>query len=223
MSTKNVQTSTNQFDPTSMGTFQGFQPMINRNLTDFANDPMKSSFFNTQLQMAQGQNQSAFNTRNDQFLQNLRAGGNVGNMPAYAQSELNSNMRGLSAANSNSFNNLLLGANQLRFGATSQMQGYRPLQTGQTQTQQQSGLGTWLPQVLGAGLGIAGAAMGGPAGAALGSSFFGGANRGPTNSFNNIPTDPSAPDMGGSPSWMTWNPGNFGGSTGPSAPPQGWN
>src|SRR5258708_38589304 len=53
---------------------------------------------------------------------------------------------------SDTFNNLLLGANQLRMGAAQTAMGYRPLQTGSTTTQQQSGLGTWLPQVAAAGM-----------------------------------------------------------------------
>jgi hypothetical protein len=148
-----------------MATFQGFQPQYRQNLQDFANDPLKSSFFNTQLNMSNAQNRQSFQSRNNAFLQNMQAGGSVGNLPAYAQSQLQQNQRGLSADNSNSFNNLLLGANQLRFGATGQMGGYRPLQTGGTQTQQQSGLGSWLPQVAGAAMKIgAGFATGGASG-----------------------------------------------------------
>jgi len=196
MSTKNVNQSQSSFDPTSMATFQGFQPLVSSNLQQFANDPLKSSFFNTQLAMGQQYNQNNFTTRNNAFLQNLQTGGNVGNLPAFAQSEMNRNMRGLSSANSNTFNNLLLGANQLRFGATNQMQNYRPLQTGQTQTQTQSGLGSWLPQLAGTALGAAGMfATGGMSGAMSG-AFSGGsfpslmASQAANNAF--IQSDPNS-------------------------------
>lgn len=156
MSTKNTQTQQSTFNQPSMDTFNSFQPSFRNNMMDFMNDPLKSSFFNTQYQMAQKQNQASYGAGNSAMMQNLAAGGSVGNVPAYMQSNLLRNQRALSGANSNSFNNLLLGANQLRFGATQNAGSYRPLQTGSTQTQQQSGLGSWLPQVAGAALGIAG-------------------------------------------------------------------
>jgi hypothetical protein len=159
MSTKNVQTTQGTFDPTSMSTFNALQGGYRQNMQDFMNNPLQSSFFNTQMQMANAQNRYAFGGANRTMGQNMAAGGFVGNAPAYMQSNLLRNQRGLSSANANSFNNLLLGANQLRFGATQGAGAYRPFQTGQTQTQTQSGLGSWLPQVIGAGLGAAGGGM----------------------------------------------------------------
>lgn len=203
MSTKNTQTSQSTFNQPSMGTFNALQDPYRNNMMQFMNDPMKSSFFNTQFAMAEKQNQAAFGANNATMMQNLTAGGNVGNVPAYMQSNLLRNQRALSGANSNSFNNLLLGANQLRFGATQGAGAYRPLQTGQTQTQEQSGLGSWLPQVLGAGLGIAGGMMTG------GMKGFGGhAGQGAqtqSGSFDNPLLQPSSfqssPGLGGGGTW----------------------
>jgi hypothetical protein len=164
MSTKTVDTTDLQFDPTSMNTFTGLQGGIGSNLQDFMRNPLQSSFFNTQLQMNNAQNRYAFGGANRNIFSNLVAGGNVGNAGAFTQDQLRANNMALSGANANSFNNLLLGANQLRFGATQGAMGYRPLQTGQTRTKTQSGLGTWLPQLISAGIGAAGMAFGMPPG-----------------------------------------------------------
>lgn len=162
MSTKNVDTTQGTFNQPSMDTFNAFQGGYRNNIQDFMNNPLQSSFFNTQLQMANKQNAAAFGANNQTMLQNQAAGGATGNVNAFTQSNLLRNQRALSGANAGSFNNLLLGANQLRFGATQAAGSYRPFQTGQTQTKTQSGLGSWLPQVAGAGLGLAGAAFGMP-------------------------------------------------------------
>jgi hypothetical protein len=170
MSTKNQTTTQGTFNQGSMNTFNALQPGYLSNIQSFMQNPLQSSFFNTQLQMANKQNAAAFGANNQTMLQNYAAGGGgIGNTAAYMQSNLLRNQRALSGANSNSFNNLLLGANQLRFGATQAAGSYRPLQTGQVGTQTQSGLGSWLPQVIGAGLGIAGKIGTGGMGGGIGS------------------------------------------------------
>lgn len=193
MSTKNTTTSAGTFNQGSMNTYNALQPGVQSNLQQFMTNPLQSSFFNTQLQMADKQNQAAFGANNSALLQNQAAGGSVGNVNAYTQSNLLRNQRALSSANSNSFNNLLLGANQLRLGATQQAQSYRPLQTGGTQTQTQGGLGSWLPQLAGAALGVGMKALAPGTGAAFGAAgqsagagsgaqsagFFSGANASP--------------------------------------------
>jgi len=45
--------------------------------------------------------------------------------------------------------------------ATNAAESYKPLQTGGTSTESTGGLGTWLPQVLGAGLGAVTGGLGG--------------------------------------------------------------
>jgi hypothetical protein len=60
-----------------------------------------------------------------------------------------------------------------QLSATGQAAGYQPLKTGQTQTT--SGLGTWLPQLLGAGLGaVSGGLLGGGGMTGLGNPSFNG-------------------------------------------------
>jgi hypothetical protein len=180
MGTQNRTQSTNQYNQGSMGVFNQLQSGIGANLQDFMNNPLQSSFFNTQLQMANRANQLRGSAMNQMLLQNSRTGGYNGNLPAFLQSQLARNQRQMSANQSNSFNNLLLGANQLRFGATQAAQGYHPLQTGQTQVQSQTGLGTWLPQVAGAAIG--GLTMGlggGMMGGGQSPGFFSGASSGP--------------------------------------------
>lgn len=167
----------NQYDPGSMGVFGGLQGSIGSNLQDFMRNPLQSSFFNTQLAMAQQANQQRFQAGNSTMMNNAVTGGYMGNLPAFLQSQLLRNQRSLSADNSNSFNNLLLGANQLRFGATQNAMGYRPLQTGgrqsSTSIQSQGGLGSWMSPLLSAGMGLA---TGGMSTLAQGAgSFFSGA------------------------------------------------
>lgn len=199
MSTQNKTQSTSSFNPQSMGQYNQLQSGIGSNLQDFMNNPLQSSFFNTQLQMAQRGNQNRMQAQNQALMQNATTGGFTGNLPAFMQAQLQQNSRQMSSNNSNSFNNLLLGANQLRFGATQSAMGYRPLQTGQTQTQSQGGLGSWLPQLAGAAIGgLTGmGAMGGAGG--LGSSFFKGAGAGPqgfsTQVFGNSDPNPFAGQM----------------------------
>lgn len=159
MSTKNVTATQGQYNQGSMNTFNQLNPTFESNMQQFMQNPLQSSFFNTQQQMAQKQNAASFGNINQTMMQNNAAGGFQGNTSAYMQSNLLRNSRAMSGANSNSFNNLLLGANQLRMGATQQAGAYKPLQTGQTETKTQSGLGSWLPQLAGAALGAAGSAF----------------------------------------------------------------
>lgn len=218
MSTQNKTQSTNQYDPTSQGTFNQLQSGIGSNLQDFMSNPLQSSFFNTQLQMAQRANGNRMQAQNQALAQNATTGGFTGNLPAFLQSQMQQNSRQLSANNSNSFNNLLLGANQLRFGATQSAMGYRPMQTGQTQTQTQGGLGSWLPQLAGAAIGgLTGMGAIGGAASSLGSSFFKGAGAGPQGMSSGglwggsmgAGPDPN-PFMGQMPGGMGgYNPGSF--------------
>lgn len=107
-------------------------------------------------------------------------------MGAFNQSMLASAGRQQSGQVAGAYQNALLGAQQLQLQATQQAQGYNPLQTGQTQTQTKSGLGTWLPQVAGmaiqAGMGAmtGGASLAAKAGSSAASA---GMNIG-ANSFN---------------------------------------
>lgn len=161
MSTKTVDQTSFSFDPTQMATMQALQPAYRQNMMDFMNNPMQSMFFNTQMQMQNAQNRAYFGNSQNMLNQNAAAGGFYGNASAFQQMNNLNNSRALSAANANTFNNLLLGANQLRFGATQGAGSFRPMQTGSTNTKTQSGLGTWLPQLAGMAMGAATMGAGG--------------------------------------------------------------
>lgn len=162
MPTTNKTNSSGVFNQQSMGQYNQMQSGIGSNMQDFMSNPLQSSFFNTQLQMAQRGNMNRQSAQNQMVNQNATVGGFTGNTPAFLQSQMANNARTASANNSSSFNNLLLGANQLRFGATQSAMGYKPLQTGNDTTQSQGGIGSWLAPIAGAAMSVGGMMMGMP-------------------------------------------------------------
>lgn len=196
MSTKTVTTQANQYNPQAMNAYTGLQPNIASNWqNDMQLDPRKSSTFNLALQNAFNGNQRQVQNQMGNMFSNMRTGGFNGNMNAYTQSQLGRIGRFGAGLNAQSTNQNFLNYDMMRRQATAQAAGYRPLQTGATNTQQTSGLGTWLPQVIGAGASIAAGAMtGGMSGALGGLSGSGGSMMGkgagaPTTfgDFNNSP------------------------------------
>lgn len=177
MSTQNTQTSSSQFDPNSMGVFQGLTKTYGSAIQDEIQNPYSNMFFN----MQQARGNQAINAQNasgqQSMIQRAQAMGMDPHSPAFMQM-LNQSSRFNQGRQSDMMQNLLLQAQQLRQGAIGQAGAYRPLQTGQTQTQKQSGLGTWLPQLAGAALGMGGkilsGKMAGGGDSGGGSSFFGG-------------------------------------------------
>lgn len=174
MPTTNKTNSSGVFNQQSMGQYNQLQSGIGSNLQDFMSNPLQSSFFNTQLQMAQRGNMNRQSAQNQMVNQNATVGGFTGNTPAFLQSQMANNARTASANNSSSFNNLLLGANQLRFGATQSAMGYRPMQTGNNTTQSQGGVGSWLAPIAAAGIGGLSGMSGKSGGGGGGSSNSGG-------------------------------------------------
>ena len=158
MSTKKV--STTQFNPAGESAYNSLIPQYSNTMSQFMNDPMKSTFFNQMLGMGQAnigqQNQTSMNqlTRN--------AMGMGGGQNPYLQSLMAQQGRGASAQNANLCGSLLNNASNTRFAAAGNAGAFQPLQTGSTQTT--GGLGSWLPQLMGAGLGMAGGFLGGGAG-----------------------------------------------------------
>jgi hypothetical protein len=195
MSTKKTTTTTNQYDPGSMGAFKAFTGAAQPVLLDYMKDPQKASYFLLQAGMLDryARSQGASGVQN--ILGNARTGFS-GDLPAYLQASLARSGRQTGALRANSFLQALLQAEENRRWATGTGLSYQPLQTGQKSVQKNSGLGTWLPQVaslaLGAALapftggasllGAAGAMGAGGGGGAPSSSFFpGGVN--PANSY----------------------------------------
>lgn len=167
MGNKTKTNTTNQYNAASMATYNAFQPQIQSTLTDYAQDPQKSSYFNLRYQQNLNQVQQLGNRGMSNVLMRGRAlGGPQGN--GMLQSLLAQQTRGNSANEAGAFTNNLLAAEDMRRQAIGQMQAYNPLQTGQSTTQSTSGLGTWLPQVIGIGAAAGLGAMTGGGSMAMG-------------------------------------------------------
>lgn len=154
MGTQNKTESTAQFNPQSMGQYNQLQGTIGSSLQGDISDPFHSMLFNTQLGMQRQANQAQFGGQQQALLQRSQALGVNPQSPQYAYM-LNQLQRQNSSNTAQGYNNLLLQASQRRQQSLGMAESYRPLQTGQTQVQSQSGLGTWLPQLAGAAIGAA--------------------------------------------------------------------
>ncbi len=143
-----------------MNAFNAFTNSGSSAIQSEINDPYSNMAFNTQLQMGNQAVQQQNNQGNQALLQRLQGSGINPSSPLY-QSQLGMMQRSGMARQSGMYNNLLLNATQLRQQAIQQALGYKPLQTGMTNVQSQSGLGTWLPQVAGMAMGAATMGMGG--------------------------------------------------------------
>lgn len=173
MSSKTTTATTNQYNPASMGNYNMFQGSLGQGLSQYASNPLSSSFFNQQLGMAQGAASQIGQRNVSNVLNNARTGGGVlGNSGAFYQNQLNRVNTGNSALQSGAFNSTLNSALANRQWALGSMQGYQPLQTGQTTVQtQQQGVGSILGSVAGIGLNMAMPGLGSMLG---GGSFSGG-------------------------------------------------
>lgn len=170
-----------------MGTYQSLQPGIQKNMAnDMQLDPTKSSTFNLGLQNALNSNALLKQRAASNLTGNMAASGFAGNSNAFQQAQLNRMGRAGSSMDAQSTNQNFLNYDMLRRQATGQSMNYRPLQTGQTgqSTQTTSGLGTWLPQVIGAGAQIGmGIATGGASTAASAATHAGMAGVGAGNAM----------------------------------------
>lgn len=166
MSTK--QQSSIQYNPQSMGTYSSLQGPLSSVLQQYMKNPLQSSFFNQNVGMGQRQISGQNSTQMRNMLSNARTSGlGAGATSPYMQSMIAMQGRNNAGAQSNNFLQNLNMARQNQMWATGQSAAYSPLMTGQTT--QTSGLGTWLPQVLGAaGSAALGFATGGASTAAQG-------------------------------------------------------
>jgi hypothetical protein len=229
MSTTKTSTSTNTYNQGSMNAFNALQPQVQNLLQQYMNNPnaVVSPFYDLATQAAQRQANVLGANMNANVTGNLAASGFGGtNLPAFLSSQIAANNRAASGMRSNAFlqgqlgkAGAALGVQQMGLSGAS---AYRPLQTGGKTTETQGGLGSWLPQLAGAGLGLAGMAFGGGAGAFPAASSMG------QNAFGNFvspgftPQNAAAPSVG-----MPSNVGNsfsyfnplFGGGPGPVPQP----
>lgn len=178
MSTKQETDSTNtlNYDPTALAQYQKLISGGSNVLSQYINNPFGNQFY----QMGLGQSMAGANQLGQQNINSLTnnmkvsgIGGNSGN--AYQQAMMSNIGRGNQSLRSQANIQNVMQAFQRQMTATGMGMSFSPLLTGQKgqTTQTQSGLGTWLPQLLGA-LGGAGMSaltggMGGAAGAATGS------------------------------------------------------
>lgn len=161
--TKTDQTDKYQFNQAGMDAYNKMTPQMAQVIQMYMSNPLTASYFQNQLGMANKQIGQQGQSDIFTLLHNARSAGQGGNNP-YLQGQLAKQGRAGSANRANAFTQLLLGAEGNRRWAAGGAGGYQPLQTGatmnSTQTQKTSGLGTWLPQVAGIGLGLATGGLG---------------------------------------------------------------
>lgn len=156
MGTKTTTTQQAQYQPQSMQAYQSMLPQWLQGLQSYAQNPLASSMFQQRQQISGKEAAQSGQTAMSNLAQNLAAGGfSGGNLPGFAAQQLGNIGRGVSAQQAQGTLANLLAAQQAQQWALGSMEAYNPLQTGQTATQQTSGLGTWLPQVAGMALGAA--------------------------------------------------------------------
>lgn len=190
MSKKTTTTTTNTYDPASKQTFNAFQPGIKSNVQDWMKDPMDSKYFNAELGQMNQQNAWLGQQGQQNIMRNFKTSGMEGS-PGLMNYMMGANQRSTLARQGQGFNNLLLNAGDRQRQATQMAMGYNPLQTGGVQTQKTSGLGTWLPQVAGMGLGLL---TGGMGGGLMGAMGGGGNSSGASSAY--FPGQPSGFNSG---------------------------
>jgi hypothetical protein len=163
MSSKTETKSTNAYDAGSMSAFNVMTPQIQANWSqDMQLDPTKSSTYNYGLSRMTNAASTIAKRNTENFFGNMTAGGYSGNnLSGVQQQGLMGLGMGASSLTANAFNQNYMNYDLMRRQATAAAANYKPLQTGGTQTQTTSGVGTWLPQ-------LAGAAIGGAMGVATG-------------------------------------------------------
>jgi hypothetical protein len=157
--TKKTDTQTSQFDPTSMGQYQGLQGGLGSYLKGNMSNPYGTPQFQFEQQLGTNNARNQNQTGMSQLMQNQTASGMQGGSMNPAAMEMQNNQMRAGTQNTamQGFMNPTALANQRQQFAAGLSSQYRPLQTGSTNVQQTSGLGTWLPQVAGmaAGIGLA--------------------------------------------------------------------
>jgi hypothetical protein len=162
MPTTQQTTTSNLFNPAAMGAYQGMQPSIGNVLnwymggTGFnqgaAGSPFQSPLFQTGLGM--GTKQALQSGQN--MMGNIlggSAGWGGGATPGFVRQQATQGGYLTSGLRQSALWNALQNTVGTQLGATGTAAGFRPLQTGAVQQATTTGLGSWLPQVLGGVLG----------------------------------------------------------------------
>lgn len=164
--TQSNQTQAGVFNPASMQAFNTLIPQFQQAVSGYMNQPFSNPFFQTQRQMGTTQAQQQGGQQTSGLLNNMNAMGFGGQAQPFMNEMLANQTRANAGLTSQlGFLNPMQNALGMQQFAIGQAGGFRPFQTGGTETGQQtqsvSGLGSWLPQLLGGGLGALGSAMGG--------------------------------------------------------------
>ena len=202
--TESSQTQTSQqgydYAPGALESYQSLMPQYQGVWSSYMKDPYQNAYFNRNLGQAFG----ASNARGARIMGNLSAnsasrGWRMHGTPAFMAAQSARQQRASSGEQAALEGGMLADYENKRLSATGMAAGWQPLATGQHGNQTQTGnsttttggLGTWLPQLIGAGLqaGI-GAMTGGASMAALGASTAAG-NSASAGYSRNLGTLPS--------------------------------
>lgn len=161
-----TKTTTNQYAPGGLQQYQSFMNTYGPMLLQWATNPFNNSAYRLNL----SQNMAQANQGSMNAIQNAMSNFNMAGMggaPSGARAQLMSQLgRYGTSLGSNAFLSAANNAVNRQNQAVNTMVGWQPMQTGQKQTV--GGLGTWLPQVIGAGVKVAtGLAGGGGMGGAM--------------------------------------------------------
>ena len=181
MSTKTETKQVNAYNPTSMSAFNTLTP----GFASSVKEGMQGTKFQNLIlsELLRGSDTSSQAEIQNLMRNRAFTGFGGASMNPYMASQLARQQRGTSSRRAQAQIQSRLLSEQLKQYYTQLAGGYRPLQTGGTQTTSKSGLGTWLPKVAGAGLaGLATVLSGGlaspllagalGAGSAAGASFL---------------------------------------------------
>jgi hypothetical protein len=203
MGTKSTTQTTNQYSPAGTAAYNTLIPQATATTTANLTNPYGNQTFLGLTQ--QGKTGAAAGGAALKSGNASNAAALLGSPPSSAASNYTNTLASMTTAGNTarSTNSLIQGAASTRNQALASAMNFRPLQTGGTSVQQTSGLGTWLPQVMGMGMaavtgglsgGLGGAATGavgasGVPGASAASSMFSNPNSG--NSFFGNVSSPS--------------------------------
>ena len=151
MSTKRTTTSTNVFNPTAESGYNMLQGQGTGANTQNITNPYNNAFINQERSMGNSFLNQQSQASGQQIGQNLQSMGLPQSGPLASFLQRRAQFSQMSnQANMN--NNLLLNAGNTRQQSIGAGLSYNPQQTGSNNTQYQSGLGTWLPQLAQAGI-----------------------------------------------------------------------
>lgn len=141
-------------------------------LQQLASNPLSNAFFNQQLGMGNKQATQAGQRGIANILSNAKMGGFAGQGTSpFLQSMLANAHRGTSGLQQGNLWNAMNSANSKQMQSLGLLSSFNPLMTGSNSqgqsSQTTSGLGTWLPQLIGGGLSAAAGVMTGGASTAL--------------------------------------------------------